>query len=81
MSPIEIAKAFHAPLLSHEHSNATADDLAKSTGSMPVIYGLVSEKGARANALYRGYAQNFAMEQEESRFEITSPAQVTSLRR
>lgn len=42
MSPIEIAKAFNAPLLSHEESNASANDLVKSIDARIVRYGAVS---------------------------------------
>ena len=80
MSPIEIAKAFNAPLLSKQNSNATANDLAKSAGSMPVRYGLVSEKHSGENTMYRGLAQSVAVEPDESRFEIADPSQVTPLR-
>jgi len=42
MSPIEIAKAFNAPLLHHEDSNAEANELVKNAGQRIVRYGGVS---------------------------------------
>lgn len=42
LSPVEIAKAFGAPLLVSEHSNAKADELVKSAGTMPVQYVLTA---------------------------------------
>lgn len=41
MSPIEIAKAFNAPLLAMENSNAKVKELVKSAGHKPVRYGAV----------------------------------------
>jgi len=41
MSPIEIVKAFNAPLLAAEDSNAEVKELVKSTGGRPVRYQLV----------------------------------------
>ncbi|KAK5174616.1 Serine carboxypeptidase 3 [Saxophila tyrrhenica] len=38
-SPLEIAKAFEAPLLAGCHSNSTGRDLARAVGDMPVKYG------------------------------------------
>ncbi|PMD37659.1 hypothetical protein L207DRAFT_493212 [Hyaloscypha variabilis F] len=42
MSPIEIAKAFNAPLLRELDSNAEASELCESLGEMGVRYGIVS---------------------------------------
>jgi hypothetical protein len=42
MSPVEIAKAFNAPLLRNEDSNAEAADLIKAIGHRRIRYGLVS---------------------------------------
>lgn len=42
MSPIEIAKAFNAPLLRQLDSNAEAGQLIQSLGEMDVRYGVVS---------------------------------------
>ncbi|TKA83976.1 hypothetical protein B0A55_00219 [Friedmanniomyces simplex] len=41
MSPIEIVKAFNAPLLAAEDSNAEAKELVKCAGGRPVRYRLV----------------------------------------
>lgn len=38
-SPLELAKAFDAPLLENCSSNATGNDLANIAGSVPVRYG------------------------------------------
>jgi hypothetical protein len=40
MSPIETAKAFNAPLLKNEDSNAEADRLIENLGHMGVKYGV-----------------------------------------
>ena len=42
MSPLEIAKAFNAPLLSHIDSNAEAEQLIHGLGEVEVRYGVVS---------------------------------------
>lgn len=42
MSPIEIAKAFNAPLLRELDSNAEAENLVRSLGEMDVRYGVVA---------------------------------------
>ncbi|KAK5172819.1 uncharacterized protein LTR77_002939 [Saxophila tyrrhenica] len=39
-SPLEMANAFDAPLLRHEDSNMSANQLAKSCGSVEVQYGI-----------------------------------------
>ena len=39
MSPLEIAKAFDAPLMRHADSNGTVDDHLRSVGDMRVRYG------------------------------------------
>ena len=49
MSPIETAKAFHAPLLRTGDSNAPAKDLVKQFGTKPVKYGIVS--GTKSSAM------------------------------
>jgi hypothetical protein len=41
LSPLEIAKAFGAPLLSGVNSNATAEEMAMQTGNLAVRYGTV----------------------------------------
>ena len=38
MSPLEVAKAFNAPLLAAEHSNAEVEELVKSVGARRVRY-------------------------------------------
>ncbi|KAK4620140.1 hypothetical protein CLAFUW4_11134 [Fulvia fulva] len=81
MSPIEIAKAFNAPLLPHEPSNANADELTKSAGGTPVRYGLLSEKGFGQNTEYRAIIQRVAIDPDDSWFEIADPSAVRSLRR
>ena len=42
MSPLEIAKAFNAPILGDQDSNAKASDLVKSAGDRAVRFGAVS---------------------------------------
>lgn len=41
MSPLEIAKAFNAPLLAKEKSNAKVKELVEGAGHKPVRYGAV----------------------------------------
>ncbi|KAK5164140.1 uncharacterized protein LTR77_010231 [Saxophila tyrrhenica] len=43
MSPLEIAKAFDAPLLRNVDSNGTASDIVRSVGKQEVQYGASSE--------------------------------------
>ncbi|OQO11070.1 hypothetical protein B0A48_05325 [Cryoendolithus antarcticus] len=45
LSPLEIAKAFNAPLLASEHSNAEADDLVATVGKKHVKYELTGYAG------------------------------------
>lgn len=42
MSPLEIAKAFNAPLLAGEDSNSDSKSLVKSAGHKAVRYGVIS---------------------------------------
>ena len=46
MSPIETAKAFNAPVLTHGDSNAPASNLLKQVGNQPVRYGVVHAPAA-----------------------------------
>ena len=41
LSPIEVAKAFRAPMLQNADPNAKVDDLVKQVGQRPVRYGVV----------------------------------------
>jgi hypothetical protein len=41
LSPVELAKAFNAPLLAFEDSNAEVNELVAAAGAKPVRYGLV----------------------------------------
>lgn len=47
MSPIEIAKAFDAPLLEHVDCNATAENMLKEIGVGKVQYGDVGLSSGR----------------------------------
>lgn len=47
MSPIEIAKAFDAPLLEHVDCNGTADSMLKEVGAGKVQYGDVGLSNGR----------------------------------
>ena len=44
MSPIEIAKAFNAPISRQVDSNTEAEQLIQSLGELDVRYGLVSTR-------------------------------------
>lgn len=45
MSPLEIARAFNAPMLADQNSNAVSSELVRGAGERPVRYGLVSSRG------------------------------------
>lgn len=47
MSPIEIAKAFDAPLLEHVDCNGTAESMLKEVGKGKVMYGDVGLSSGR----------------------------------
>lgn len=50
MSPIELAKAFNAPLLSNEDSNAEVEGLVSKVGDKAVRYGVVTSGFERGDA-------------------------------
>ncbi|KAM3413699.1 hypothetical protein BST61_g10392 [Cercospora zeina] len=81
MSPIEIAKAFNAPLLADEDSNASAQEIVKSAGTKPAQYGRISEETLAVGGKYRGSVEVMSSEHSGSIFRIADPAQVKSLRR
>ena len=47
LSPIEVARAFGAPILRNSNSNAPARALLKQVGSRPVKYGVISDNAIR----------------------------------
>ena len=47
LSPIEVARAFGAPILRNSNSNASARALLKQVGSRPVKYGVISDNAIR----------------------------------
>lgn len=49
MSPLEIAKAFNAPLLADQNSNGTAIELVNGAGQRPVRYGRVLSAASGAS--------------------------------
>ncbi|KAF2213387.1 hypothetical protein CERZMDRAFT_96230 [Cercospora zeae-maydis SCOH1-5] len=81
MSPIEMAKAFNAPLLADEDSNASVQELVKSAGTKPVQYGRVSEEPIEMGGEHGSSVQLLPFEHSGSVFKIADPAQIRSLRR
>ncbi|CAK4032791.1 Hypothetical predicted protein [Lecanosticta acicola] len=65
MSPLETAKAFNAPLLAQEDSNAEVKDLVKGSGGKAVRYGHVLDAAGRFEA--------------NARLEIADPTSVRSM--
>lgn len=70
MSPIEIAKAFNAPLLAQENSNDEVKNLVKSAGSKPVRYGAVISWHDAEDNKHGGYVGVAEVEQSQMHLEI-----------
>jgi len=70
MSPIEIVKAFGAPLLAAEDSNAKAKELVESAGGRPVRYRLVPSAVGMEDNKAGSYVGVRDVERTESRLEI-----------
>ncbi|KAK0854832.1 hypothetical protein LTS02_011346 [Friedmanniomyces endolithicus] len=70
MSPIEIVKAFGAPLLAAEDSNAKAKELVESAGGRPVRYRLVPSAVGLEDDKAGSYVGVRDVERTESHLEI-----------
>ncbi|KAK0318864.1 hypothetical protein LTR54_013431 [Friedmanniomyces endolithicus] len=70
MSPIEIVKAFGAPLLAAEDSNAKAKELVESAGGRPVRYRLVPSAVAMEDDKAGSYVGVRDVERTEMHLEI-----------
>jgi len=70
MSPLEIVKAFNAPLLAAEDSNAEAKDLVKSAGGRPVRYRLVPDVVDMAEDKTGSYVGVSEVDRTETHLEI-----------
>lgn len=58
MSPLELAKAFNAPVLRHIGSNSSGSDISQATADIAVKYGEVqSEKESQQPMLVRGHSE------------------------
>ncbi|KAL9622883.1 MAG: hypothetical protein Q9160_002809 [Pyrenula sp. 1 TL-2023] len=57
MSPVEIAKAFNAPLLRNNDSNAETTALIEEVGGRSVMYGAVVDGGGLESSVAKEYAQ------------------------
>jgi hypothetical protein len=78
MSPIETAKAFNAPLLRNEDSNAEADHLIENLGHMGVRYGVILTGDGNDGLLTKqGLSQSYA-DISERRLEIAPPEYVVN---
>ncbi|KAE9376429.1 hypothetical protein N431DRAFT_330742 [Stipitochalara longipes BDJ] len=83
MSPIEIGKAFNAPLLRSEDSNADADNLIQSLGHVGVRYGVI-QTGAGNDGLLetsKQGASQFYTDLSWRRLEMAPPEYVIEPRK
>lgn len=76
MSPLEVAKAFNAPLLAAQDSNAEVKELVEKIGSRTVQYGAVSTTAFQEETKYG--RQNWEVGRP-LRVEIMEPTFVHSL--
>ena len=85
LSPLETAKAFNAPILASEDSNAEINELVQRAGERPVKYGMVAWGGGDdASGKYGERVESYAVEgngQIWGRLEITDPGMVQGMRR
>jgi hypothetical protein len=78
MSPIETAKAFNAPLLRNEDSNAEADHLINNLGHIGVRYGVILTGAGNDGLLTKqGVSQSYA-DISGRRLEIAPPEYVVN---
>ncbi|KAH8778373.1 hypothetical protein F5882DRAFT_501781 [Hyaloscypha sp. PMI_1271] len=78
MSPIETAKAFNAPLLRNEDSNAEADHLIDNLGHIGVRYGVILTGAGNDGLLTKqGVSQSYA-DISGRRLEIAPPEYVVN---
>ena len=57
LSPIEVARAFGAPILRNSNSNADARALLKQVGYRPVKYGVISDNAIRRKPVSQQFKQ------------------------
>lgn len=76
MSPIEIARAFDAPLLRESDDNCSAGDLIKYTGKERVMYGAVSQPPTNSPVIWQEF-HSLRSDQDEE--EISEESQARSL--
>jgi hypothetical protein len=77
MSPIEIAKAFNAPLLRQLDSNAEASELCENVGEMGVRYGVVSTGSVNGRSEGKEGVHNVETELSGRKLEIARSEYVT----
>ena len=68
MSPIEIAKAFNAPVLENKDSNATVDDLLEEIGDRTIRYGATAVAGNQLDRLAMGDPRSIRTPRNDQRF-------------
>lgn len=79
LSPVEVAKAFNAPLLVEVDSNAEVKKIVEQIGVTRVRYGAVSSSSTRAGGKHDGYVQVHQVVQNQDRLEIADPSSVRPL--
>jgi len=75
MSPIETTKAFNAPLLRNEDSNAEADHLIENLGHIGVRYGVILTGAGNDGLLTK---QGVSQDISGRRLEIAPPEYVVN---
>ncbi|KAH8822055.1 hypothetical protein F5884DRAFT_851252 [Xylogone sp. PMI_703] len=80
MSPLELAKAFNAPLFAAAPSNATISQLLRRLGTRKIWYGLVNGSAEYGDTAEIGAEATVGVKDEDLRLEINDTSRTESLK-